>query len=233
VVSSVGWFYEVLPVDQHETIQVTAPATLPAAEPEHVRVAQIEVDETHRAQLPLHIYPISSGLKGGIAGGIAMVVPAEIYSILRYHSVWYVVNLLGGAGVAGWTNPSPADIARFHLSAFLTANIIQGIGTLLVGLLYGALLPLWPKRPVLLGGLVGPVLWTCLLHSILGTVNPFLNDHIDWWSFAAAQVFFGVVAGYTVKRLGGLQRLAQVPLSIRMGLETPGLIPEEEKERPE
>jgi hypothetical protein len=46
---------------------------------------------------------------------------------------------------------------------------------------------------------------------------------IDWWSFAASQVMFGVVAGYTVTRLGNLKRLAQVPLSVRLGVETPGL----------
>ena len=63
------------------------------------RVARIEMDETHRAQLPLQTFPISSGIKGGIAGGIAMVIPAEMYGIMRFHSVWYVVNLLGGAGV--------------------------------------------------------------------------------------------------------------------------------------
>ena len=65
-------------------------------------MAQIEVDETHRAQLPLQTFPISSGIKGGIAGGIAMVIPAEIYGMVRFHSIWYVVNLLGGAGVGGW-----------------------------------------------------------------------------------------------------------------------------------
>jgi hypothetical protein len=32
---------------------------------------------------------------GGIAGGLAMVIPAEIYGVVRHHSIWYVVNLLG------------------------------------------------------------------------------------------------------------------------------------------
>jgi hypothetical protein len=133
------------------------------------------------------------------------------------------VNLLGGAGVGVWTNPSPEDLRHFHLIAFLTANVIQGVTTLLVGVLYGAMLPMWPRRPIILGGIIAPVLWTGLLHSVLGIVNPFLAEHIDWWSFAASQVIFGVVAGYTVTRLGHLQRLAQVPLAVRLGLETPGL----------
>ena len=228
----VGWFRDVLPHERVENLVVSADVLQVA--PSSDRVARIEVDETHRAQLPLRTFPISSGIKGGIAGGIAMVIPAEIYGLLRYHSLWYVVNLLGGAGVGNWTNPTEAQLMHFRLSAFITANIIQGATTLLVGVLYGALLPVWPKRPVLLGGIVAPVLWTGLLHSVLGIVNPYLAERIDWWSFAVSQVFFGVVAGYTVSRLGDLRRLAQVPLAVRLGVETPGLHPGEHgKERAE
>ena len=185
--------------------------------------------ETHRAQLPLHTFPISSGIKGGIAGGIAMLIPAEIYGLARYHSIWYVVNLLGGAGVGTWRNPTVEQMSTFHLSAFLTANIIQGATTLLVGILYGALLPVWPRRPILLGGLIAPIAWTGLLHSVLGLVNPYFAEHIDWWSFAASQVIFGLVAGFVVARTGHLQRLRQVPLALRLGIESPGLQPDREQ----
>ena len=221
MVSAIGWFRAVLPHEAHEEIPVTEQPIVIAPSPG--KVARIEVGETHRAQLPLETFPISAGIKGGIAGGIAMVIPAEIYGVLRYHSIWYVVNLLGGAGVGTWTNPTVEQMRHFHLGAFITANIIQGVTTLLVGLLYGAMLPMWPRRPILLGGLIAPALWTGLLHSVLGIVNPFFADRIDWWSFAASQVMFGVVAGYTVTKLGHLQRLAQAPLSVRLGLETPGL----------
>ncbi len=221
LVSAVGWFREVLPHEAHEDVEVEE--EIVALVSESQEVARIEVDETHRAQLPLHTFPISSGIKGGIAGGIAMVIPAEIYGIVRFHSIWYVVNLLGGAGVGTWVNPTMEEMRHFRLSAFITANIIQGATTLLVGLLYGAMLPIWPKRPILLGGIIAPALWTGLLHSVLGIVNPFLADRIDWWSFAASQVIFGLVAGYTVTKLGHLQQLAQVPLSMRLGVETPGL----------
>jgi VIT1/CCC1 family predicted Fe2+/Mn2+ transporter len=195
-------------------------------------VARIEVGETHRAQLPLETFPISSGLIGGIAGGIAMVIPAEIYGIVRFHSIWYVVNLLGGAGVGDWVNPTMEQMSHFRLSAFVTANIIQGLTTLLVGLLYGAMLPIWPKHPILLGGIIAPAAWTGLLHGVLGIVNPFLDQRIDWWSFAASQVIFGLVAGYVVTKLGRIKRLQQVPLAVRLGLETPGLRPRRDGEEP-
>ncbi len=223
VAATVGWFRDVLPHEKHELIKTEEEIIVVSAVP--VAVRRIEVDETHRAQLPLRTFPISSGIKGGIAGGIAMIIPAEIYGVLRFHSIWYVVNLLGGAGVAEWTNPTTAQISHFRLSAFITATAIQIVTCLLVGLLYGALLPLWPKHPILLGGIIAPVLWTGLLHSVLGVVNPFLDQRIDWVSFAASQVLFGLVAGYTVTKLGNLKTLAQVPLSVRLGVETPGLHP--------
>jgi hypothetical protein len=221
VASAVGWFREVLPQEKH--VDVPVQREIVEIEPSRAGVARIEVDETHRAQLPLQTFPVSAGIKGGIAGGIVMLIPAEIYGLLRYHSIWYVVNLLGGAGVAGWTNPTPEQLTHFRLGAFVTANIIQGATTLLVGLLYGALLPVWPRRPILLGGIVAPVLWTGLLHSVLGIVNPYLQQNIDWWSFAASQVLFGIVAGYVVSRTGHLKRLRQAPLAVRLGVETPGL----------
>jgi hypothetical protein len=221
IAGAVGWFRDVLPHERVEHIEVAVEEI--EIRPSEQRVTRIEVGETHRAQLPLRVYPISAGLKGGIAGGIAMVIPAELYSLVRYHSLWYVVNLLGGAGVGEWVNPTEAQIAHFNLRAFITANVIQGATTLLVGLLYGALLPVWPTRPMILGGIVAPVLWTGMLHSVLGIVNPYLQQHIDWWSFAASQIIFGLVAGYVVARLGGLQQLAQAPLAVRLGVESPGL----------
>ena len=221
MVAAVGWFRQVLPHEAHEHVLVEEEFISLVSPTE--KVARIEVDETHRAQLPLQTFSLSSAIKGGIAGGIAMVIPAEIYGIVRFHSIWYVVNLLGGAGVGNWVNPSMEELTHFRLGAFLTANIIQGAVTLLVGLLYGAMLPMWPRRPILLGGIIAPAIWTGLLHSVLGIINPYLADRIDWWSFAASQVIFGLVAGYTVVKLGHIERLEQVPLSVRLGVETPGL----------
>jgi hypothetical protein len=229
VIPAIGWFRAVLPHEEHVNLEVDAAAVEIVSD--MTGVAKIQVDETHRAQLPLQTFTFASGIKGGIAGGIAMLIPAELYGIVRFHSIWYVVNLLGGAGVGEWTNPTMEQLTHFRLSAFITANIIQGAVTLLVGVLYGALLPVWPKRPILLGGIVAPVLWTGVLHSALGIVNPFLQQQIDWWSFLAAQVIFGIVAGYTVMKLGKIERLQQMPLPVRLGIETPGLhVPDHDQE---
>ena len=139
------------------------------------------------------------------------------------HSIWYSVNLLGGAGVASWTQSHHRRDAPLSLAALAHRHRHSGATTLLVGLLYGAMLPMLPRHPVLLGGILAPVLWTGILHIVLGIINPYFADHIDWWSFASRRSLFGLVAGYIVTQLGHLERLAQVPLSVRLGVETPGL----------
>jgi hypothetical protein len=222
IAGAVGWFRQVLPHEAHEEVPVIL-AVQVAITSRRTSVARIEISEQHRARLPLETYPIISGIKGGIAGGIAMVFPALLYGVIGYHSIWYPVNLLGGAGVAGWQNPTTADIAAFHLQGLIAASIIHVLACLLIGLLYGAMLPMLPRRPVLLGGIIAPLLWTGLLHSTLGIIDPVLNERIDWGWFVASQVTFGMVAGWIVSRDNKVPTGQWLPVSIRMGLETPGL----------
>ena len=72
--------------------------------------------------------------------------------------------------------------------------------SLLVGLLYGATLPMLPRRPILLGGVIAPILWSGLMHSILEVINPVMNQRIDWLWFVISQIGFGIVAGIVVSR---------------------------------
>ena len=108
----VGWFRQDLPHELHEEVPVVdLPVTVATS---RALVERIRLSPEHRAHLPIETYPVISGIKGGIAGGFAMIVPALIYGLIAQHSIWYPINLLGGAGVANWRNPSTADIAAFH-----------------------------------------------------------------------------------------------------------------------
>jgi len=220
IIGAVGWFRQVLPHEAHEMLPVTVEEI--AIEREGRRVTRVE--HMHpvggRAITGISTYPISSGIKGGFAGGTVMIVLAEIYGVVRFHSIWYVVNLLGGAGVAGWNAPTEHDLGTFHLAAFLIAIVIHTASSFLVGLLYGALLPILPRHPIVLGGLIAPALWTGLLHSTLGLLNPYFDEHINWYWFALSQVGYGLVAGWVVAREGRLKSLQGVPLSVRLGVET-------------
>jgi hypothetical protein len=224
----VGWFFQVWPHAQH----VAVPVKVQTFKYTSVRtkVARIQVDKSHRARLPIHTPSVLAGVKGGIAGGAAMIVPALLYGLIRYHSIWYAVNLLGGAGVAGWSNPTTAEITHFRLSALIFATIIHAIGSLLIGLLYGAMLPMLPGRPMLLGGVIAPLLWTGVLHSTLSLINPFLDARIDWWWFVASQVTFGLVAGWVVAQQTHIYTEQFLPFAARVGLETPGMMDEHDSE---
>jgi hypothetical protein len=217
----VGWFRQVLPHEAHELVPVTDEEIEIDREGRRVTRVEHKHPVSGRGMMPVSTYPISSGIKGGFAGGTVMIVLAEIYGIVRFHSIWYVVNLLGGAGVAGWNTPSEHELASFHLAAFLIAIVIHTASSFLVGLLYGALLPILPRHPIVLGGLIAPALWTGLLHSTLGLLNPYFDDHINWYWFALSQVGFGLVAGWVVAREGRLKSLQGAPLSVRLGVERP------------
>ena len=228
VAGCVGWFGQVWPHAQH----IAVPVKVQKFEYTTVRtkVARIEVDESHRARLPVHTPSVMAGVKGGIAGGVAMIFPAVLYGLIAYHSIWYPINLLGGAGVAGWNNPTLDEITHFRLSALITAIIIHSVGSLLIGLLYGAMLPMMPKRPILLGGIIAPVLWTGVLHSALPLINPFLADRIDWWWFVVSQVTFGLVAGWVVGKQVHIRTEQFLPFAARVGLETPGMMDEDRED---
>jgi len=218
----IGWFREVLPHEHHEDVEVIEqPISIVSS---RALVERIRLSPEHRARLPIETYPITSGIKGGIAGGVAMIVPAMLYGLIAQHSIWYPVNLLGGAGVANWSNPSTAEIAAFHWQGLLVATVIHSVTCLLVGLLYGAMLPMLPRRPVLLGGILAPVLWTGILHAFMGIINPALDERIQWGWFLISQVIYGVVAGLVVKRQAKIPTGQSLPFAARLGIEAPGLM---------
>ena len=217
-----GWFRAVLPHEQEEAVPVV---------PEDIRLAtdrriveRIPVLEDHlRAWLPVRTYPVSAGVKGGIAGSVAMAIVACTYGLLKVGSIWYPVNLLA-AVVYAQSLTLPAQLNSFHASSFAIACGLHVLISALVGLLYGAMLPMFPRRPILLGGLLAPVLWSGLIYTILGLVNPLLAAHIDWVWFFASQVAFGIVAGLVVMRQASIPTRENVSFVLRAGIEAPGIM---------
>ena len=101
---------------------------------------------------------------------------------------------------------------------------IHALVSTLVGLLYGVMLPMFPRRPIVLGGLIVPVLWSGLLIPTLNFLNPLMASRIDWFWFIASQVAFGVVAGMVVVRQSRMPTLENVSFALRAGVEAPGTI---------
>jgi hypothetical protein len=228
VAACVGWFRQVLPHERHSPVPVVAHEIVIASS--RRKVARMEAPQVPtRARLPLEIYPISAGIKGGLAGGVAMTLLAMFYGVVSYRSIWYPINLLG-AVVYEHVQVTSAQMESFHIELLLVATALHITTCVLVGLLYGTLLPMLPRRPILLGGLFAPMVWTGLLHSILNIVDPTLNQHIDWLWFLASQIAFGLVAGLVVVRQVRVPTW-QYPFSVRAGVESPGVMGDGESQR--
>jgi hypothetical protein len=220
----VGWFRDVLPVEAHVSVPVAEPAP-PVVTRRH-EVARVHLaPEFQRAWLPLEIYPVSAGVKGGLAGSVAMAALAMLYGIVSGTSIWYPVNLLAVGFFPNAAHLTTSEIAAFHLRAVLIAIPIHLITSLLVGLLYGAMLPVLARRPMLLGGFMAPLLWSGLLYNILDIVNPVLNRRIDWLWFVPSQIAFGIVAGFVVSRQERVRTWQGAPLALRIGVDAPGVSP--------
>jgi hypothetical protein len=223
IAGCVGWFREVFPREHEESVTVVEQDLLVRTERRVIERLPVSRDLL-RAWLPLETYPISAGLKGGLAGSVAMAVIACSYGMLKAGSIWYPINLLAATVYAQTLSLGPERLNSFHADSFVIAVILHGLGSLLVGLLYGAMLPMFARRPIVLGGLIAPVLWSGLLYSIMDLLNPLLARRIDWWWFTASQVAFGIVAGLIVVRQSRVPTWENLPFALRAGIEAPGTI---------
>jgi hypothetical protein len=154
-----------------------------------------------------------------------MAALACAYGVLKAGSIWYPINLLAASVYAQSLKVGASQLNAFHPDSFVIALGLHALISMTVGLLYGAMLPMFARRPILLGGLIGPVLWSGLLYSILSLLNPLLERHIDWLWFMASQVAFGVVAGLIVVRHPQVPTRENVAFAIRAGVEAPGITP--------
>jgi hypothetical protein len=225
VLSAAGWFLQVLPHEQHEGVAVTTEQVEIVSS--RTLIGRLPTSPMHRKIIPVETFQVITGIKGGIAGGIAMTVPAGIFSVLRYHSFWYATNLLAAGGFVSWAGASDAFLSEFHLKGALAALAIHAVTSLLVGLLYGAMLPMFPRYPIVTAGIAVPLLFTGILHSALNIVSPILNQRIDWFYFVLSQIAFGLVCGYVVNLQAKVRtpQFRALPFAVRAGLHTDAPLP--------
>src|ERR1700730_854568 len=223
VAGCVGWFREVFPHEREEFVPIV-PET-PSVTTSRRLIERLPfVEEQVRAWLPVETYPISAGVKGGLAGSVGVAALACIYGVVKAGSIWYPINLLAAAVYSQSLKIGPAQLNSFHADSFAIALVLHVVVSTLVGLLYGATLPMFARRPILLGGLIAPALWSGLLYSILGILNPLLESHIDWFWFMASQMAFGIIAGIVVLRQSRVPTRENLPFVLRAGIEAPGIM---------
>ncbi len=216
--SSVGWFREVLPHERHDDVHVTTDVV--EIKSSRRDVARLPISDQHRKVLPVERYTLGAGVQGGIAGGIAMIAPATLYGLIRYHSLWYAPNLLAAVAIPDWAFRSTAFLCSFHLQGLLVAGLVHILASVLVGLLYGAILPMFPWEPIATAGFLAPIFWTGLLYGTLEAVSPILNRRIDWLWFIASQIAFGLVAGFVVNLHVRVRthQYQSLPFAVRAGI---------------
>ncbi len=225
IAGAIGWWREVLPHQNElpvalQTEAERAKAIVPRPQAvEHLVAGQ----DTHRLRLPVEVRPLSAGLRGGFAGAVAMAVVACGYGLIAHGSPWFPINLLAGSVLPGVEHETALQLARFDATAFALAALMHVTISLLMGLVYAALLPMLPGRPLVWGGIVAPLAWTGVTWSALGLLNPALDQHVSWPWFIASQIAFGLAAGYVVARVEPIRTLQSLSLAERAGIEGAGV----------
>ncbi len=218
-----GWIGELLPGrgHAHEPLSATRPQAITGVPGtvEHLRPGM----PGHRFRLPEKIHPISAGIKGGLVGGVVMVLPAVGYGFASGHGPWFPINLLAGVVLPGLEHMDVAELEQFHTTLFVTALALHVLFSLGLGLLYGVLLPTLPPipSPLAWGGLLMPLLWTAATFWV---VNPVLGHEPGSWPwFIASQFVFGVASAFTF--MAAQRRLPPIPAGLLAGAVGGALMP--------
>lgn len=192
------WISQLLPGQGHwhePLVEESSRPAPPAPEPGGVEKLQYGTPG-YRLRLPVQVHPVSAGIKGGLVGGLVMPAPALAYGVLSGRGIWWPVNLLAGMVFPGVGDMSTAELSEFHPTLVIVGIVIHVVVSLIMGLLYGVLMPTLPKipKPLALGALLMPLLWTAASFVVLGQLNPEVRGRIEWQWFVVSQVAFGLTA---------------------------------------
>jgi hypothetical protein len=224
LLAAVGWWRQVLPVEheEHIAVETAGVRAVPAAviPVEYLRAGK----ESHRVHLPVEIKPYTAGIKGGMVGAVAMAGVAMFFGVISEHSIWYPINLLAAAAIPSLAAASVEQLRQFSALGLILGTIIHGLTSIMVGVLYAVMLPMFPRKAFWWAGVSAPILWSGLIASTLAFVNPALSARIDWRWFVASQLAFGLTGGFVIARSQSIETRQNWPLAVRAGIEAPGVI---------
>lgn len=209
---------EILPRERTEAVPVVPEEAVVGPR----RAAPRPGEERHRLRLPVEVRPYSAGLRGGLAGAVAMAAVALLYGFVGERGPWYPINLLAAVVVPSLAAGNPELLRAFSALGLAVASVVHLLVSLLVGLLYAVLLPMLPGSPLVWGAIVAPLLWSGGLWGLLGWIDPVLESGLSWPWFVASQLAFGVACGLVVSRSERIHTLQSRPLAERAGLERGG-----------
>jgi len=223
LVGAVGWWRQVFPFDHHEAIEVEGQAG-PLASPAAIPVVHLRVGrQSSKIRLAQQGTPWMAGLKGGVVGAIAMAGVALFFGFVIRGSIWYPINLLAAAAVPSLASATVDQLKEFSSLGLILGSIIHVSTSLLVGLVYAVMLPMFPRKAFWWAGVSAPILWSGLIASTMTLINPALSARVDWRWFVASQLAFGLTGGYVIARAERIEERENWPLAVRAGIDAPGV----------
>ena len=216
LVGIIGWFKEVFPHEETEEIPVVdcdVPLDAIVLEPKVVHATP------KRRIVPEEIHPYRSGFYGAIAGAVAMAVVACLWGVLDEGSLWMPINLLAGMLVPSVGTASLDALKSFDLSWTIAAVCLHLCMSVMVGMIFVVALPMMPKRPMVAGGILAPILWTGVAWATLHVVNPALEQHISWAWFLGSQCAFGIACGSIITKFNRVRLQVGMSLATRLEVE--------------
>ena len=221
VYSAIGWFREVYPHEKHEEVPVLPPerrARPPLPDPRAIQHLELG-KRGHRVRLPVAVPPYSAGIIGGLVGGAAMAIIALGYGLIFEGSIWWPINLLSAVALPSLSGADVETLKSFSLAGLLLGIFIHGTTSILVGLVYAAVLPMFPKMAWLWAGILTPLFWSLLFFGFIGVIDPTLEQHVNWTAFVICQLAFGMVGGYVIARAEKIETMQTWPLAARARVE--------------
>ena len=211
---AVGWWFEVLPEQKESIVAVTS-----APEVSRSSLAVDYLARGHRLHIPVEVHPYSTGLRGGLAGAVAMAIVAMFFGLISQGSIWYPINLLAAGVVRSLAEASLEQLRHFSEVGLIVGTLIHGSISIFVGLLYAVSLPMFPRGASWRSGLLTPILWSGLVAATLDLINPTLNARINWAWFIGSQIAFGLAASQVIARTAKIATMQSVPFVERAGIE--------------
>jgi len=220
LIGAIGWFGDVYPHPHHEPV----PLVPESERPSPLRLAGRKVlllgEGGHRMHLPADVHPFSAGILGGLAGGLVMAIMAVGYGIVVIKSPWLPINLVAAAAVPSLGEADIETLKAFSLLGLAVATVIHATMSILMGLLYAAMLPMLPRKlEWLWGGILIPLIWSLGIRASVGMISPVMGANISWTWFFICQVAFGLVGGYVVFKSGRIETMQSWPISAKLGVE--------------
>jgi hypothetical protein len=220
--AAIGWWKTVIPHEQHEAVAIETDRRPTPIKVGVRSVVKLRLGEGgHRVRVPEEIHPYSAGFWGGLAGGAVMAALACLYGLIAQHSIWYPINLLSGVVIPDLGTETVEQLRQFNGLAFAAAIVGHGAVSILVGVLYAVMLPMFPKYAPFWAGILMPVFWSGLVATTLNFINPALNSRISWPWFLVCQLGFGLVGGYVIARSTSIRTMQTWSLAERAFLDTP------------